>query len=204
MVAASHATAANLPPAPSPSAEIDPIHPVTAEMAAETAAWKAKSAPSFSLADSTGKSWTLQSLTNGKRLYLYFIIDGCSCSEGAEPHFQGLYSLYKGRVNFAAIIGSDQKTAGKWVKVHNTPYPVLADPNLKAVHAFEAKHSVYNVLITPDGKIDTMWPGYSQDMLRDINAHLAASIGMSDPPQFDTYDAPLKLTSGCFYAVNKG
>lgn len=173
-------------------------------MAAETAAWKAKAAPSFSLADSTGTTWTLASLTKGKPLYLYFIINDCPCSETAEPHFQRLYSLYKGRVNFAAVIGSGQKIAAKWVKDYKSPYPVLADPDLKAVHAFGAKHSVYNLLITPEGKIDTMWPGYSQDMLRDINAHLAASIGLTDPPAFDTYDAPLKLTSGCFFAVNKG
>jgi len=194
IVAASRASG----PSSSPSTGLEPVHPVTAEMARETAAWSAKKAPDFNLADASGKGWTLASLTAGKPLFLYFIIDGCPCSEAAEPHFQRLYKLYKGRVNFAAVIGSGPKAAVAWVKTHSTPYPVLADSKLAAVHAFNAKHSVYNLLVFPDGTIDTMWPGYSQDLLRDINRHLSAAISVPEQP-FDTLDAPLKLTSGCFF-----
>jgi peroxiredoxin len=200
MVVASHAN----PMASSPSADIEPIHPVTAEMSRETAAWKAKRAPDFNLTDGAGKPWSLTTLTQSKPLFLYFIIDGCPCSEGAEPHFQRLYERYKGEANFAGIIGSDKKAAAAWATKHHTPYPVLADPSLKTIHAFDAKHSVYNLLVDADGTINSFWPGYSQDMLKDINAHIADACHIPVQP-FDTLDAPLKMTSGCFYPTkNQG
>jgi peroxiredoxin len=196
MVASSRAT--NAAGINSPSSGTNPVHPVTAEMAAEAAKEAKLTAPPLSLPDATGKQWTFSSLSNGKPVYLYFILDGCPCSTDAEPLFHELYKRYKDKITFAGVIGSDRAAAAKWAKDHEMPYTILADPKLTAVRAYNAKHSVYNVLITPDGHIDKMWPGYSQDMLREVNSHMAAVIGTPEKP-FDPLYAPLKMSSGCFF-----
>jgi peroxiredoxin len=185
----------------SPSSGTEPRHPVTRDMAVETAAMAGKTAPDFKLSDSKGKDWTLAGLSQGKPVYLYFILDGCPCSTDAEPLFHELYKRYKGQISFVGVIGSDQQTAIRWAKAHEMPYTILADPKLEAIKAYRAKHSVYNVLITPDRKIDTMWPGYSQDMLRDVNSRMGAVTG-GTPKAFDPLYAPLKLSSGCLFAID--
>lgn len=193
MVSASHAQPAN-----SPSSGLEPRHPVTAEMARDAAAMDTVRAPDFRLPDSTGKEWNLASLSAGKPLFLYFILDGCPCSTDAEPLFHALYARYQGHVAFAGVIGSDQETAAKWAKEHQMPYTILADPRLASIHAYHAKHSAYSVLILPNGSIDKMWPGYSQDALQDMSARMAAATGQTPRP-FDALYAPLKLSSGCFF-----
>ncbi len=197
MVAASHA-AASPQPVSSANTEPDPIHPITPQMQSETAAWSSRQASDFDLPDTDGKHWTLSSLSGGKPLYLYFILNGCVCSVAAEPHFQRLYQTYKGRIAFAAIIDADPAIAARWKKENGTPYTILSDKDRKAIHALGAKQAVYNMLILPGGRIDTLWPGYSQDMLMDINSHLAAALGIPPLP-FDTKDAPMKKTSGCIF-----
>jgi peroxiredoxin len=170
-------------------------------MAVETAAMAGKTAPEFKLDDSKGKEWTLASLSQGKPVYMYFILDGCPCSTDAEPLFHELYKRYRNEITFVGVIGSDQATAAKWAKEHEMPYTILADPKLEAIRAYRAKHSVYNLLITSDRKIDTMWPGYSQDMLRDVNTRMGA-VTSGTAKDFDPLYAPLKLSSGCFFAIS--
>ena len=199
LVAASHAATAA--PATSPSSGTEPRHPVTRDMAVEAAAMANRPAPDFKLSDSHGKEWTLASLSGGKPVFLYFILDGCPCSTDAEPLFHELYKLYKNEINFVGVIGSDEKTAAKWAKDHSMPYTILADPKLKAITAYKAFHSVYNVLVTPDFKIDTMWPGYSQDQLRDLNTRMGVLAG--NQKSFDPLYAPMKLSSGCLFAIRQ-
>jgi peroxiredoxin len=170
-------------------------------MAVESNAMAGKAAPDFKLEDAKGKDWTLASISQGKPVYMYFILDGCPCSTDAEPLFHELYKRYKGEINFVGVIGSDKETAAKWAKTHEMPYTILADPRLQAIRAYRARHSVYNVLITPDRKIDTMWPGYSQDMLRDVNSRMGA-VTTGTPKDFDPLYAPLKMSSGCYFAID--
>jgi len=185
----------------SPNSGRDPIHPVTASMTEAANKMASKDAPEFTLSDPSGKSWSLASLTNGKPLYMYFILDGCPCSTDAEPIFHQLYRQFKGAVNFVGIIGSDPKTAGRWASDHSMPYPILSDPTCKVIHAYKARSAVYNVLVTPDHKIDHLWPGYSQDLLKAMNRRIAQVAGVPEQP-FDPLYAPLKKTTGCFFPIN--
>lgn len=188
-------TSANTPP---PTSGTQPRHPVTAEMAKNAASFAKKMAPDFSLSDPAGKAWTLKELTADKPLYVYFIKDSCPCSTDAEPLFHLLYDRYKDQVNFVGIIGSDAKTAARWKKDHQMPYTILADPQFKAIHGFKATNSVFNALVNTDGTIEKMWPGYSHDMLIEVNQRIAGVLGIPAKP-FDPLYAPLKLSSGCFF-----
>src|SRR2546423_227737 len=187
-------------PPNSPNSGTEPLHPVTKEMAKGAEGLAKRAAPDFSLTDSHGQVHTLAEFTRDKPLYLYFILDGCPCSTDAEPLFHKLYERYKDQINFVGVIGSDQKTAAKWQRDHQMPYTILADPHLQVVHAYDARHSVYNALIGRDRLIDKMWPGYSHDMLIDVNSHMAAVLGVPDKP-FDPLYAPLKMSSGCFFSA---
>lgn len=194
--------ASSAAPSSSPSSGTEPRHPVTAEMALAAANEAKKAAPDFTLPDPTGRTWSLGRLTDGKPLFLYFILNDCPCSTDAEPLFHLLYERYKGKVNFAGVIGSDTKVAAAWAKSHQMPYPILADPGLGVINAYHASNSVYNALITPNGRIERMWPGYSADTLREMNAVMAAAIGERERP-FDPLYAPLKLSSGCRFLPAK-
>lgn len=198
LTVASRASAA--PVGNSPSSGLDPVHPVTQAMVKLTAAAARKPAPDFDLQDASGKNWNFASLSQGKPVYLYFILDGCPCSTSAEPLFHDLYKKYQGKIAFAGVIWDSPKAAAQWAKGHETPYPVLADPKLKAIHAFKATNSVFSLLIMPDRTIEKMWPGYSQDLLRDISSNLARAADVPDTP-FDPRYAPLKKSSGCYFPV---
>lgn len=184
----------------SPSTATKPIHPVTLTMSEEAAERAGSLLPEFSAIDTNGKGWTFSSLSRGKPVYMVFILDGCPCSTGAEPLFHELYKRFKGKINFVGVIDADKEEAAKWARDHETPYTVLADPHLNLIHSYKIPSAVYNVLILPDRTIDTLWPGYSQDMLMDMNARMAAVLGLSVKP-FDPLYAPLAPTSGCFFPI---
>jgi len=194
-----HATSALAAPAPANL----PVHPVTPDMAKATAGMALKSAANFSVPDSSGKVHTLADLTDGKPMYIYFILDNCPCSTSAEPLFHNLYARYKGKINFVGVINADIKGAGVWAKSHGMPYTILADAKCDIVHKYGAKHSVYNALVTPEGKILKRWPGYSADMLKEVNAKMAELIGEPVKP-FDPLYAPTVLSSGCLFPWPSG
>ncbi|MHC5543574.1 peroxiredoxin family protein, partial [Singulisphaera rosea] len=51
-------------------------------------------------------------------------------------------------------------------------------------------------LVSRAGTIETLWPGYSADMLNDLGRRLARLTGV-EPKPLDTRDAPIKLAAGC-------
>ncbi len=81
---------------------------------------------------------------------------------------------------------------------HQVSFPILSDPDLKIVHAYQAENSAYFALIAKEGTIDTYWPGYSADMLKEASERLAwlAGVGVKS---IDVTDAPAQLYSGCPY-----
>lgn len=147
-----------------------------------------------------GRSATmLPEEVRGKAVVLIFIKEGCPCSEAAEPCFLRLTRAYGSRIAFVGIIDGDVAVAERWIREHDTPYPVLADPDLKLIQSLSAERSAYVTLVTSDGTVERLWPGYSARMLRELGARLASIAGMAEVP-LDVSDAPEELTSGCpFY-----
>ncbi|SIO64926.1 Peroxiredoxin [Singulisphaera sp. GP187] len=161
-------------------------HPVTARMRADAGAVAGR--PALSLPEAARERPTV----------LIFIKDGCPCSEAADPCFRRLFTAYGDRVAFLGIIDGESPEAARWTREHDTPYPVIADPDLKVVNAYHAERSAYVALVTQQGTVDRLWPGYSAGMLRELGARLASAVGVPEV-RLDVGDAPDVLTSGCTF-----
>lgn len=163
-------------------------HPVTRRMQAAAKTAAGRPAPPL-----PGVAW-------GRPIVLFFIQDGCPCSEAAEPYFQRLAAAYGAHVRFFGIVEGEPDVADRWRREHQTPYPVLADPERAIIRGSRAERSAYTVLITADGVVERLWPGYSAAMLRDLGARLADAVGI-DQSDLDLEGAPEVLTSGCPFQV---
>ncbi len=183
-----------------PDFENLPKHPVTESMRDQAEREARKAAPSFTLPDLKGRSWSREEAQDGLPTLLYFAQMGCPCSVDAEPLFHKLAEHHRGRINFVAIIDSPPDKAITWGKQNSTPYLLLCDPSAKTMAAFNSPNSVYSVLVDRDGKIVKQWPGYSQGILKDMNAVMAKTS--VDPVRpFDAAYAPKQDSSGCAFKV---
>ena len=177
-----------------------PRHPVTPEMTVKTDAVAKKVAPAFTVKDVVGKEVTLASPAAERPQFVYFVMDGCPCSFDAEPLFHDLSKQFEGEVDFVSITDAKPEKGKKWFTQMLVPYPVIADPELELINAYKATNSVFSVLIDKNGHIDKMWPGYSVDILKEMNSRMAKLAGVEEK-QFDTKYAPIKKTSGCAFLL---
>ena len=176
----------------------EPRHLITDRMLAETAALSNKLEPTIKAVDVTGKPIILGDRNASKPQYIYFVVDGCPCSYDAEPLFHDLYKNFKGQVDFVSVTNAVPEKAKQWFGELGVPYSVISDPKQEIIHAYEAKAAIYSVLVTKDGHVAKMWPGYSADILKDINATLAKLAGIPVKP-FDPKYAPIKKATGCAF-----
>jgi hypothetical protein len=110
-------------------------HLVTPEMLEATGKMTKQVAPAFQAEATNGKTYRLDEVTSEKPLVLTFIKDGCPCSRAAEPFFDRLYAAYKDEVRFLGVIDADTSRAKEWARENRVPFPVLADPESRIVHA---------------------------------------------------------------------
>jgi peroxiredoxin len=155
-------------------------------------------APAFRAEATDGKIYGLEDATSEKPLVLTFIKDGCPCSEAAEPFFDRLFAAYRDEIRFLGVIDADVSRAKEWAKQNLVPYPILADPESRIVHNYKAESSAYVALVSKDGTIEKLWPGYSAQMLNDASQRLARLSG-GEPKPVNTSDAPAEMTTGCPY-----
>lgn len=175
-------------------------HEVTSEMVSSADKQSQRVAPGFQVSDVEGKSVTIGSSIAQRPQFVYFVLDGCPCSFDAEPLFQQLGKRYKGKVDFVAVTNGNAAKARDWSVQMLVPYPVVADPNLEIIHAYKARSSVYSALITKDGRIAKMWPGYSRGILAEQNKLMAKMAGVKEVP-FEAKFAPIKQAAGCSFAL---
>jgi peroxiredoxin len=175
-------------------------HDVTKDMVVATDAQSKKVAAAFELKDIEGRSVAIAPANGERPQFLYFVLDGCPCSFDAEPLFHRLYERYKGKVDFISITDGDEKKARDWNGQMLVPYTLISDPSLEVVRAYKARASVYSVLITKDGRIERMWPGYSQGILAEQNALMAKLSGVKEEP-FDAQYAPVEKATGCNFLL---
>lgn len=172
-------------------------HPVSREMLLDAAVFSEKAAPYFKLKDAHGIDVQIGGVGK-KPQFVYFILDGCPCSLDAQPLFNKMYAKYKDKVDFIGVINTAKAKAIDYAGMTTTVHPIVCDPDLTIIKAFKAKESTYNALIRPDGTIEKLWPGYSQDTLHDLNRRLAKLTGEKEVA-FDAAYAPTKMTSGCYF-----
>lgn len=155
-----------------------------------------KKAPGFSGKASDGKNYSLQSVVASKKpTLLYFIGSTCPVNAQAVKYFNSIASAYKGKVNFLGVIDADKAGYDKWQKRFNSPFPVVFDPNLKIIHAYNAERSPWAVMVDSKGVIVDEWQGYSVEYLTEIGAAIAKS-SKTKAVKVNTSGAPGRPTYG--------
>lgn len=147
-------------------------------------------APQFSGKASDGKTYSLKTLQATKKpTLLYFIGHTCPINADAVKYYNSIANAYKGKLNFVGVIDTDAAGYAAWQKKFKGPYPVIFDPDLKIIKAFEAERSPWTILVGADGKIIEEWHGYSTGYLNETNSVLAKSTKMK-APKIDVAGAP--------------
>jgi hypothetical protein len=138
----------------------------------------------------------LAGITNVRPLVIVFILPECPCSEEYERFTQELFAKYGTHAQFVGIIAGDKGAAVTWKDAHQTPFPVIEDPDRSIARRCAAERSAYTVLIIEGQTIDHLWPGYSAGMLQELGARLATATGTGELP-LQIEGAPKAMTSGC-------
>jgi len=160
-------------------------HPVTAPMRAS-----AQAASGRVLRARPGLDWRRPTV-------LYFIQNGCPCSELAHPFFERLASLARNHGTFAGVVGGTLEDAQAWQKSYPSSFPTYSDAKVQLIEEFGIERSAFVALVLPGGVVRKVWPGFSGPMLLELLRELSP-----DPDQLADLDvkaAPSELTSGCSF-----
>lgn len=190
------------PSAPTPANDLEALginssdygkvrHNVTAQMELESKAKVNRVAPTFERVDPFGKKVSVGA--GARPQMVLFIKKGCPCSFDAQPLFNKLALKYKDKVDFVGVI---DKGARDWSNQLSVVFPVVEEPSLGLMKAYDARSSVYSALVARNGHIVKMWPGYSANWLKEING-LLAKASATKPTPFDPEYAPQTKAAGC-------
>ena len=86
--------------------------------------------------------------------------------------------------------------ARAYAGANKVPYRVLADPDRTIITRLGAKSGCYVALLGSGGAVDTLWPGCSADMMRELGGHIA-TLGAAAERPIDVSAMPKVLTTGC-------
>jgi len=143
-----------------------------------------------------GRRLDWQQLSEGRPVLLVFIKDGCPCNAEFDSYLRRVEKLYRDDVRFVGVIDGGVETARRYVERSRVEYPILADADRRLIHRFKARNGCYSALLTADGALDTLWPGYSADALRDLARRIATLTHVAERLP-DVADVPAALTTGC-------
>lgn len=166
-------------------------HAVSAQMELETKAQANRAAPPFDRKDPYGR--TAKVGKGDRPQMVIFIKRGCPCSIDAQPLFNRLARKFDKKVDFVGVIDKEAREFGNQFSV---VFPIIDEPSLALMKAYDARASVYCALVARNGHIVKMWPGYSADWLREMNTLMAKASATKETP-FDPQYAPKEKASGC-------
>lgn len=174
-----------------------PKHPVTEKMRTVTEKLALQPAPDFSAPDAKGVVRRLDDWLKAGPVVLYAIKDGCPCSTDFEPFANDFAKRYAGK---AAVVGIFNETPGKaeaWMRDHTVKHPVVLDPKQVIVRKYKQERSVYVAIVNQKKEIVRSWPGYSVEMLLELDKILQNLTGAVPAEPFDPKYAPEVPASGC-------
>ena len=177
-------------------------HYVTPDQLVESGALADRKVGSFSVLAADGPVFNPSAASGRQPLVLFFVRRGCPCNAEFEPFFHRLATRYQDVAEFAGVmdVGTDEALA--YAAAHETPYRILADSDRTIINRFEAKNGGYVALVRPDGAVDTLWPGCSAEMMRELGRRIA-ELGAVTERSIDVAGMPGALTTGCpFETVN--
>lgn len=175
-----------------------PRHPVTEEMERDSTGLVGKAAPMFVLPDQKSQDVSLEKMLAKSEVFLVATKDGCPCSIESQPFFNAIAEAYPDGVQFVGLLDAARPVSTLYAGSMSLPYPLAADADKANLKAIGAPQSAYVFHIGQDGVIKRVWPGYSQDMLAELNEAAAQSAG-AEPKQLDFDMAPQEMTSGCYF-----
>lgn len=140
----------------------------------------------------------LGELIGERPLVLVFLKDGCPCNGDIEPVMHRLVAHYGQQARFAAIMDASSESALQYARANGTPYPVLADPDRTIIRAWLVENGGWIALVRSDATFEQMFPGYSRDMLEELNRCLARLTGLPEAV-IKLDELPSVLTTGCPY-----
>jgi peroxiredoxin len=185
-----------------PAREIIPVKPafekhfVTPEQFVECGDLAKRRIEPFSAEAHDGARFTWPVAGGARPLVLVFIKRGCPCSVEFQPFFHRLEEQYRDAADFVGVIDAEADSARAYAVANKVPYHVLADPDRPIIDRFEAKNGGYVALLRSDGAIDTLWPGYSAEMMRELGRRIA-ELGAVTERSIDVAGMPGALTTGC-------
>jgi hypothetical protein len=188
-----------------PAREIIPAKPavekhfVTPEQLVECGALAERRIEPFSAVAHDGARFAWPAAGRARPLVLVFVKRGCPCSVEFEPFFHRLEQQYRDIAEFVGVIDADADSARAYAVANKVPCRVLADPDRAIIERFEAKHGGYVALLSVNGQLDTLWPGYSAEMMRALGRRIAGLRAVAERP-LDVSDMPKVLTTGCPFA----
>lgn len=147
--------------------------------------------------DGRRRDW--MEISGGQHVVAVFIKAGCPCNVEFEPFVQRLVHAYQGTVRFVGIIDGPVAAARRYAADNRVLYPVLADEQRILIGRFRVENGAYVALVRPDGVLDTLWPGYSIEMMRELGRRIAGCAEATEQP-FDLSGLPGALTTGCPFA----
>ena len=174
-------------------------HYVTPQQLSAAGAMSAQSLGLVATVAHDGRRRTWQELSGGHPVVVVFIKKGCPCNVEFEPFFHRLYRAYAESVRFVGVIDGGVETARWYAEDNHVPYLVLADPERVLISRFRAENGAYVALVTPAEVLDTLWPGCSAEMMRELSRRIAYLAGVEEQ-SIDTTDLPTALTTGCPFA----
>ncbi len=171
-------------------------HYVTPSQLIDSGALANRQVQSISPVAPDGTVFTLSGMSETRPLVLFFIGRNCPCSVEFEPFFHRLAGRYPDVAGFAGVIDAEADAALAYATANKTPYRVLPDPERAIIGRFEAKNGGYVALVRPGGVIDTLWPGCSAEMMRELGRRIA-ELGAVRERSIDVAGMPGALTTGC-------
>ncbi|MEI7986577.1 MAG: multicopper oxidase domain-containing protein [Armatimonadota bacterium] len=177
-------------------------HPVTKEMVDVANSQAQTLAPQFVSRDLLGKTVNLTHLSKSKPVVLFFIDPECPCSKEATPFFNRLQKTYGALCQVVGVTNSDNVKAKSWVKAVGSSFPVVCDPSLNIISAYQAENSVYTTIIGPGGIILKTFPGYGKAMFSELGAIVSKLNNITERP-IKLSDAPTNIVAGCPFNIGK-
>jgi len=171
-------------------------HCPTPEQLAESGAQTDRRVEPFSAPAHDGTQYNWPATSGSRPLVLVFIKRDCPCNVEFEPFFHRLEEQYGDVADFAGVIDSDVNAARSYVAANHLSHRLLADPEREIIARFEARNGGYVALLRPEGAVDTLWPGWSAEMICQVGRRLAALTAVPER-RIDVTGLPRVLTTGC-------
>jgi peroxiredoxin len=169
---------------------------VTPAQLVESGAVADRTVRAFSAVASDGTVFRWSGMSGKRPLVLVFIRRDCPCNVDFEPFFSRLAGRYRDVAEFAGVIDAGADAAVSYATANETPYRVLADPDRAIINRFEAKNGGFVALLRPEGAIDTLWPGWSAEMMRELGCRIA-ELGAVTERSIDVAGMPAAVSTGC-------